>query len=98
MMRAAMQPPAKSPGNRDILQEKQGGRLSRNGQSPRGIRDLDNFSKANNREKQGDDYLETGGVRFMPSCPASDHFCSRWCAQKQDGWLHNFGPGTVLFA
>ena len=32
---------------------KTGRRLSTNGQSPRGIRDLDNFSKSNNREKTG---------------------------------------------
>ena len=33
--------------------KKTGRRLSTNGQSLRGIRDLDNFSKSNNREKTG---------------------------------------------
>jgi hypothetical protein len=34
------------PGNREIFQKKQGGDLSTNAQSLRGIRDLDNFSKS----------------------------------------------------
>jgi hypothetical protein len=34
--------------------------------------------KASNREKQGDDSLETGGVRGSRSRPASDHFWIRW--------------------
>ena len=33
-------------GNRQFYKKKQRGRLSMNGQSPRGIRDLDNFSKS----------------------------------------------------
>ena len=51
---------------------KTGRRLSTNGQSPRGIRDLDNFSKKITERKQGDDFLETGGVRCSRSCPGLD--------------------------
>src|ERR1700674_2865167 len=47
---------------------KTGRLLSTNGQSLRGIRDLDDFSKSKITErKQGDDSLETGGCsRFLP--------------------------------
>src|SRR6202030_1625155 len=53
---------------------KTGRRLSTNGQSLRGIRDLDDFSKSKITErKQGDDSLETGGIRCSRFLPGSDH-------------------------
>jgi hypothetical protein len=52
---------------------KTGRRLSTNGQSLRGIRDLKQITE----RKQGDDSLETGGVRCSRSCPASDHLWIR---------------------
>ena len=73
--------------------------MSTNGQSPRGIRDLDNFSKKITERKQGDDSLETGGVRCSRSCPGLGFFLDPVaviCYAKIHGTKHRLWLAALL--